>query len=104
MAVTKVIRYRTRPECADENARLVREVFAELASTEPAGFHYVTFRLDDGVTFVHVATIEAENPLASSPAFDRFQSGVGSRCEEGPAAADAVVVGSYGVHGIGGPS
>jgi len=29
MAVTKVIRYTTKPECADENERLIRAVFAE---------------------------------------------------------------------------
>ncbi len=33
MPTTKVIRYRTKPEHADENERLVRDVFAELAET-----------------------------------------------------------------------
>jgi acyl dehydratase len=96
MTVTKVIRYRTTPESADENARLVRDVFAELNEEKPDGFRYSTFRLDDGVSFVHVAQLDGdENPLTTSPAFAKFQSGLKDRCVEGPAPADATVVGTY---------
>jgi hypothetical protein len=96
MSTVKVVRYRTKPEHADENAELVRGVFEELAEQDPGGIRYVTLRLDDGVTFVHVALIEGDvNPLASSAAFKRFQSEIGERCEEGPIAADATVVGAY---------
>ena len=35
MTVTRVIRYKTHPECADENERLIRDVFAELAEQQP---------------------------------------------------------------------
>jgi hypothetical protein len=45
MPTTRVIRYRTKPEHADENERLVRAVFAELVEEDPAGLHYATFRL-----------------------------------------------------------
>lgn len=94
--MVKVVRYRTKPEHAEENAELVRAVFQELATNGPAGLRYATYRLDDGVSFVHVATIEGEaNPLASSAAFSRFQHGIADRCEEGPVAMDATVVGSY---------
>ena len=96
MAVIKVIRYTTKPESADENERLVSDVFAELAERQPEGLHYATFRLDDGASFVHVAILDGDdNPLAASPAFGVFQSGIRDRCVEGPAAADATVVGSY---------
>ena len=96
MTVTKVIRYTTKPESADENERLVREMVAELAAKDPGGLHYATFRLEDGVSFVHVAVIDGdENPLSSSAAFAEFQSGIGARCAEGPAPADATIVGSY---------
>ena len=37
MTTTKVIRYRTKPEQADENERLIRAVFAELAQRVPTG-------------------------------------------------------------------
>lgn len=96
-AVTKIVRYRVAPSRGDENADLVRAVFEELAATSPDGFHYVTFRLDDGLTFVHVATIESTNPLASSTAFARFQAEIEERCEEGPVVADATVVGAFGL-------
>ena len=36
MTETRVIRYRTKPECADENARLISAVFAELAAHDVA--------------------------------------------------------------------
>jgi len=63
MPTTKVIRYRTKPEHADENERLIRGVFAELAEDRPDGLHYATFRLDDGVSFVHVAVTDGvDNP------------------------------------------
>src|ERR1700722_19185513 len=99
MSTTKVIRYRTKPEHADENERLIRAVFAELAEQDVgSGLHYAAFRLDDGVSFVHVAVLDGEEtPLTSSPAFAAFQSGIGGRCAEGPAPADASMVGSYGL-------
>lgn len=96
MSTAKVVRYTTKPEHAEENERLIRKVFAELAEHEPDGIRYAAFRLDDGVSFVHVAVLEGEqNPLASSEAFARFQSAIGERCAEGPVAANAAVIGSY---------
>ena len=96
MTTTKVIRYRTKPEQADENERLIREVFVELARDDPDGLQYATFRLDDGVSFVHVAVLDGEeNPLTSSPAFAAFQAGVAERCAEGPIPADATAIGNF---------
>ena len=96
MTTTKVVRYRTKPEQADENERLIREVFAELAQEGPSGLHYATFRLDDGVSFVHVAVLDGEeNPLTSSPAFAAFQAGIAERCAEGPFPADATTIGNF---------
>ncbi len=100
MTVTRatVVRYRTKPEHADENAELVRAVYDELAESAPDGFRYATFRLDDGVTFVHLALLDGvANPLVASPAFGRFQSGVAERCENGPVVMGATVVGDYGL-------
>lgn len=92
-----VVRYRTRPEAAEENARLVEAVFASLAQAAPPDFAYTTFRLDDGVTFVHVARHEGSGtPLASLPAFAEFQRELDSRCVEQPAPTVATIVGSYG--------
>ncbi len=93
-----VVRYRTKPELADENARLVDRVFAELAESDPGGVRYATFRLADGVSFVHVAFTDGEdgsNPLAETAAFREFQREITDRCMEGPVVQDAEVVGSY---------
>jgi hypothetical protein len=96
MTVTKVIRYRTKPECADENERLIKEVFAELGEGKPNGLRYAAFRLDDRVSFLHVAVLDGEeNPLTSSPAFGTFQSGIKDRCVEGPVPSDATAIGNY---------
>jgi hypothetical protein len=58
MSHATVVRYTTRPESAEENERLVRAVFAELAEQRPAGLSYSSVRLEDGVSFVHVAVTD----------------------------------------------
>jgi acyl dehydratase len=98
MPTTRVIRYSTKPELADENERLVRGVFAELAEENPAGLRYATLRLADGVSFVHVAVTDGdENPLTSSPAFAAFQADIGERCADGPTPSEATVIGNFGL-------
>lgn len=96
---TVVVRYRAKPDRADENQALVEAVFAELNETDPGGVRYATLRLADG-TFVHVADSDVEpNPLGSVAAFARFQQDIGDRCEpgHGPHVEEATVVGSYRV-------
>ena len=69
-----IIRYRTRPDAADENSRLVEAVFESLAELQPSGMAYTTYRLADGATFVHVAHFDGvENALSTLPAFAEFQ-------------------------------
>jgi hypothetical protein len=92
-----VVRYRPRPDAAEDNRRLVERVFAELADTRPDGLRYATWQLSDG-TFVHVAEIEGDvNPLEANSAFGEFSSGVADRCEAGfgPDPQQAQIVGSY---------
>jgi hypothetical protein len=96
MSKTLIIRYRTRPEAAEENCRLVEAVYAALAELAPSDFSYSTYRLADGVTFVHVARLSGEgNPLQMLPAFAEFQRELAQRCVEQPDASQASVVGSY---------
>ncbi len=93
-----IVRYKSRPDRADENQALIEEVFRELDATGPAGLRYASFRLADGVSFVHVAAVETDdgtNPLTRSPAFAEFQREIADRCEGGPAASGATLVGSY---------
>jgi hypothetical protein len=97
---TTVVRYTTKPERADENQRLVEAVFAELAETAPAGLRYESYRLADGVSFVHVASIDTDdgsNPLVATPAFAAFLGGIADRCSQAPLALDATKIGAYGV-------
>lgn len=53
MSKIVVVEYRTRPDAAEENQRLVEQVYAQLAREEPDGLRYATFWLTDGVTFIH---------------------------------------------------
>ncbi len=92
-----MIRYKTRPDAANENARLVAAVYAALAEADPGEFRYITYRLSDGVTFVHVAHHEGEtNPLSSLSAFAEFQKDLANRCVEPPQPMAATIVGAYG--------
>jgi hypothetical protein len=96
MTHATVVRYTTRPEHADENERLIRAVFAELAEQAPAGLHYSAIRLEDNVSFVHVAVLDGEdNPLNALAAFGAFVGGISDRCTEGPTPVNGTVVGSY---------
>lgn len=98
MPKTVMVRYRTTPEAADENQRLVEAVYRELNADDPGGFRYATFRLADGVTFVHVAAYDGEdNPLQRSAAFKEFQQDFAARAAEGPEFTDVTLVGEYGM-------
>jgi hypothetical protein len=91
-----VVRYRVRPDAVEENVRLVRAVYDELAEKRPAGLRYNTVRVDL-TTFVHFAVLEgADNPLEEIEAFKTFVASLGERCEEGPQPALGELVGTYG--------
>ena len=92
----RLIRYRTKPDQADANAKLVEAVYAELHRTQPDGVSYATFRLNDQVTFIHVVQVTQEpNPLLAVKAFGEFQAGIRDRCDEPPVAQAFTEVGSY---------
>jgi len=90
-----MVRYRVHRDRVAENEELVRDVYAELASTEPEGLRYATFRLPDGVTFVHVAEHGDDNPLPRVAAFQRFQEGIRERREVPPEAMSLQEIGSF---------
>lgn len=94
-----VTRYATRsPEAADENERRVKAVFEELDAAKPGNVSYLVLRLADG-SFVHVSFHDhgddEVNPIASTPAFARFQDGHGDRREGGVDQQTATLVGAY---------
>lgn len=92
-----MVRYRVKPDQAASNEELVRAVDDELHRTQPAGLRYATFRMQDGVTFIHLAEHEdAESPLTELAAFAKFQEGIHSRCDEPPVATELHEIGSFG--------
>lgn len=96
---TIVVRYETKPDRGDENQQLAEKVFADLAERQPDNFRYASFRLEDGVSFVHVLieTDDGSNPmsLAEIPAFVEFQEGMADRCAVQPVAQGAALIGSH---------
>ena len=95
---SSMIRYKVRPDRADENESLVKAVYEELGKGRPEGLHYATFSLPDGVSFMHIV-FETDQPgriLGEVAAFKTFVAEIESRCEEPPVATELSVVGSYG--------
>ena len=93
-----VVRYKVKSDRADENEGLIQRVFEELVQTMPEGLRYASFKGEDGVTFVHFASIETDdgvNSLDNSPAFKVFQEGIRDRCEVPPEAVPLEEIGSY---------
>lgn len=94
----KMIRYTVKRDRAAENETYVAAVFQQLKLELPAGLCYATFKLDDGVSFVHIVSYEAEeasNALANLPAFKAFRAGIRDRCEIQPETLGLTAIGSY---------
>jgi hypothetical protein len=97
-----VVRYKVKASKVDEHLGLVRAVFAELAQTRTSGIRYAAVRGPDGVSFTHIAQIEAgedRNPLATVPSFKAFQRDLAARCDEPPSGTDVEIVGDHGLFG-----
>ncbi len=93
-----MVKYKVKPDRAAENERYIQAVFAQLERERPAGIRYASFKLDDGLGFVHVASIEAadgNNPLLALDAFRDFAAQIKDRCEEPPVTIPLNEIGSY---------
>jgi hypothetical protein len=92
-----MVRYKVKRDHVARNEELVRAVYDELHEKDPPGLRYATFRLDDGVTFVHFASMENEgpSPLLDVEAFGRFQEAIGERCDEAPVVTELSEIGSF---------
>jgi hypothetical protein len=95
-----MVRYTVHGDRVTENEDLVRAVYEELAASKPAGLHYATFKLPDGVTFVHLAQHDEPNPLPGVAAFQRFQEDIKARCQEPPVVTQLDEIGSYRFFGV----
>ena len=82
-----LVTYKVKPDRVKENEELVRAVYNELRKINDSDIHYATFKLDDGQTFVHIASFASEEKkpiLNESVPFKAFQEGLKERCEIPP--------------------
>src|SRR5690349_3609895 len=97
MARRVLVRYQVKPERIAEHEALIRDVMAELASTTPPGIRYGAFKQPDGVSFVHLALIDADkSPLDSSPAFQAFTERIKERIVAPPDVVELTTIGAFG--------
>lgn len=93
-----IVQYKVKADKAAENERFAKAVFAQLERESTAGVHYATFKLEDGVSFVHFATIDdsgGTNPLTALSAFQAFLEQIKERCEVLPFSTTWTEVGNY---------
>jgi hypothetical protein len=93
-----MVRYRVKAERVEENERYIGKVFEQLDRERPVGLRYASFKLDDGVSFVHIVsvdTVDGVDPLRALPAFTAFTASIKERCDEPPVVAHLSEVGSY---------
>jgi hypothetical protein len=93
-----MVRYQVMPEYVEKNEHLVRSVYTELEGAAPAGIRYQTFRLEDGVSFVHLycnERVDGTNPLRELLAFQAFQRDISDRCDDPPTPTELHKIGSY---------
>jgi hypothetical protein len=97
-----MVSYTLKPDRVAENERYVTAVFEALRKARPSGLRYATFRLGDGVSFVHLVSHEeadGSNALTALPEFKAFTAGVKDRCVSAPVRVELAEIGSYGFFG-----
>jgi hypothetical protein len=93
-----MVRYKVKADSSGENERLIKAVFEALARERPAGLRYQSFKMPDGVSFVHVASVntaDGVNPLLAVAAFKEFTKNIKDRCEEPPVTTELTAIGSF---------
>src|SRR5207247_8854113 len=53
-----MVRYKVKADRAAENESYIARVFEQLERDRPAGLRYATFKLEDGVSFVYLVSLE----------------------------------------------
>ena len=97
-----MVRYKVKSDRAAENEAYIARVFEQLERERPSGLRYASFKLHDGVSFVHIVSNEAadgRNPPTELSAFKAFTAGVRDRCQEPPTTVELNEIGSYGFFG-----
>ena len=97
-----MVSYKVKADRVAENERAAAAVYEALRTARPVGLRYATFRLGDGVSFVHIVSHEeadGSNALTSLPAFKAFSAGIKDRCEQPPVRVELTEIGAYGFFG-----
>jgi hypothetical protein len=97
-----MVSYKLKADRVAENEQYAKAVYDALRQARPPGLRYATFKLGDGVSFMHIvshAEVDGSNALTSLPAFKAFSAGVKERCVEPPQRVELTEIGSYGFFG-----
>jgi hypothetical protein len=90
-----MIRYKIRSEYLEEHLDLLGAVYRELHARRPDGLRWATFREDDGVSFVDVASGAGGGRLSSLTTWAAYRGTLDARCEEPPALTELHEVEAY---------
>jgi hypothetical protein len=91
----RLIRYKAKPDRADENQRLIEAVFQELREKQPEGVRYMVLRMADD-SFAHFVELDGTvNPLQALESFRKFSGTAAERALEPPVASEVRVIGDY---------
>jgi hypothetical protein len=95
----RMVRSKVKEESVAEVEAAIRELFSAIERARPAGVHYASSRLEDGVTFVALLGLDegVDNPLRALPEFVKFQEDLKQWIAEPPTPEQLSVVGSYGL-------
>lgn len=65
-------------------------MFDQLKRERPTGLHYASFKLDEGVSFVHPVSRDADDAgsLTEGTVFKAFTAEIRDRCETQPVTTD----------------
>jgi hypothetical protein len=92
----QIVIYQANADDADENQRLLEQVFAELHAKQPDGVRYLLARMNDG-TFVHLIFSDGAGPPAVTTldSFKAYVAGVRGRIVAPPSQREATIIGDY---------
>ena len=85
--IAKLARYRIKSDKQDEIVTLLEEFVKTIKEHEPNTLRYVAYRLEDGVSFVHIMYFkdeEAEQHHQESSYWKKFTELLHPNCEEEP--------------------
>jgi hypothetical protein len=94
----QIVIYKVKPEAADENQRLIEQVFHELQAKSPTDVRYLSARLNDE-TFVHFAVSDVAPgeapPFTKLESFQAYLAGIKDRVTAPPLQSEATIIGHY---------